>query len=138
MLAAYVGFQALLHQQALTLARDYVQTRNLDAAAIHALPQPLSPFNWMLVVNQAERYDIAYVSLWRREVPDTPASDAGLLAKISASYYPAAEAHWVDVPKFGTTAVEHRLAREAWGQEHLARKIRVREQLLLILGNIAL
>ena len=120
LLATYVGFQALLHQQALTLARGYVQTRGLDTAAIHALPQPLSPFNWMLVVNRAERYDIAYISLWRREVPDAPAPDAGLLAKISASYYPAAEARWVGVPKFGTTAIEDRLAREAWAQDNLA------------------
>jgi len=120
LLATFVGFQALLHQQALALARNYVQTRGLDAAAIHALPQPLSPFNWMLVVNRAERYDIAYISLWRREVPDTPAPDAGLLAKIDASYYPATEARWVGIPKFGTTAVEDRLAREAWGQDSLA------------------
>jgi len=63
LLAAYIGFQGLLKHQALSLAYDYMRRENLPGASATALPQPLSPFNWKLIIDSGNRYDVAYVNL---------------------------------------------------------------------------
>lgn len=42
---------------------SYVATLRLESAQVYALPQPLSPFNWMIVVEQPRIYHLAYVHL---------------------------------------------------------------------------
>lgn len=76
-LAAYVGFQGMLYLRAVDLGEAYVRTQRLEDAQVEAIPQPFSPFNWMIVVVQKDHYRLAYVSLLRERVPETPPPGAG-------------------------------------------------------------
>jgi inner membrane protein len=119
-LAMYVGFQALLRERALDHARAYVAREGLRGAGVHALPQPFSPFHWMLVVQETDAYRLAYVSLLRREAADAP-PEAFWLARVHASYRPLAQAEWWRVARYGELPMEVALAEEVWHLESFAR-----------------
>ncbi|MEE8197689.1 MAG: metal-dependent hydrolase [Acidiferrobacterales bacterium] len=118
-LAAYVGFQGLLLERAEALAQRYAHANELADASAYALPQPLSPFNWMLVVVHGSTYHIARVSLLRNEVPDAAPADAGALRRIAASYRPVAHALWQRKYKFGGDASLSPMVEAAWRQDVL-------------------
>lgn len=119
-LVGYVGFQTVLHAQALRVAAAYAATNALEAARTHALPQPLSPFHWLLVVEQPDAYHMSYVSLIRTRVPATDA-DAGFLRRVYASYRPIEQAQWRRVPRYGASPLEAQAARALWDSEAFAR-----------------
>jgi len=118
-LVGYVGFQAVLHQRAISVGQQYVTRHGLEQTNVQALPQPFSPFNWMIVVPQKESYFLTYVSLSRTSIPEFPPEGASWLRQVYASYNPARDAIWKEVPRFGSgkNAV---LAGEAWDSEALA------------------
>lgn len=118
-LAAYVGAQGWLHQQALRIGETYAAGLNREQAQIHALPQPFSPFHWMVVVEEPEAYHLAFVSLWRRDALQAPA-DANWLVRIYASFLPADKLRWAHVPRFGASTEHRALARQLWQSEALA------------------
>ncbi len=118
-LVVYVGFQYALHQRAVGVGEAYAASKDIPAAAIHAIPQPFSPFNWMVVVQQPEIFQTAYISLWRDAIPPAPPTSAGWLSQVSASYYPVAQAQWTRIPRYGPE--NHApLAQQAWQSEALA------------------
>ena len=55
-LAGYFGLQAVLQQQAVAIGEAHAHTLQLDAATSNALPQPLSPFHWLIVVQHGDTY----------------------------------------------------------------------------------
>ncbi len=112
-LVCYVGFQAVLHHRAVGVGETYAADHHLPAARVEAIPQPFSPFNWMIVIPQRDAYVMAYVSLWRDAVPPALPADANWLRRVYASYYPPAAALWKSVPRFGT-ASEAPLAEQVW------------------------
>jgi inner membrane protein len=118
-LVAYVGFQAVLHHRAVLVGEAHAAANRLEAARVEAIPQPFSPFNWMIVIPQQDAYVMAYVSLWRDAVPPSPPADANWLRRVDASYYPSAAATWQRVPRFGD-ASEADLAKQAWHSQALA------------------
>ena len=63
LLAGYISVQALLQHQARALGEDYIRAEGLAAATAHSLPQPLSPFNWKIIVSEDHRYHEASVKL---------------------------------------------------------------------------
>lgn len=118
-LSSYVGFQSMQMGRAYALGESYVQLQGLQGATVTALPQPLSPFNWKIIVREDERYRIAHVNLLRTE--SLPAADdAGFLARASALYRPAQQLLWEEYPQYGEATAVATLAREAWGQPVLA------------------
>ena len=112
-LVSYVGFQAVLHHRAVLVGEDYAAVHHLQAARVEAIPQPFSPFNWMVVIPQQDAYVMAYVSLWRSTVPQAPPVNAGWLRRVYASYYPPDSASWKRVPRFGAASEAH-LAEQVW------------------------
>lgn len=119
-LAGYVGFQSLLLQQATNIGREYVAALNLNQATVQALPQPLSPFNWKLIVSNGERYHIANINLIRKDRPEPPAADAGFFTRVDAAYQPLANIQWHEVEKYGHDIQTNGLAREMWQHPKLA------------------
>ena len=118
-LVAYIGFGAVLHDRAVAVGDAYIATNRLDSARAEAIPQPFSPFNWMVVVEQPREYHLTYVSLWRDEVPAPPPPDAFWLLHLNASYRPVTGARWQTVSRFGTT--DATLAEVAWNSNALRR-----------------
>ncbi len=117
-LAGYVGFQGVLHERALEVGRGYATTAKLSGR-VHALPQPFTPFHWLVVIEQPTRYHLAYVSLWRTDPAPAPAADASWLRRHLAGYDPAGQPRWTEVARYGD-ASHAPLAREVWESDVLA------------------
>ena len=110
-LIAYVGFQALLKEQALEYARAYAARHALAQAETTAYPRAVSPFNWTVYVSDELSHRYAHVNLVRRE-PLPPAHD--FVGRMDAAFQPLALAQWETRPRYGASAAEQSLARSAW------------------------
>lgn len=120
-LAGYVGFQGVLLARAVAIGEEYARTQGMTGARAHALPQPFSPFNWMVVVEDARGYHFAYVDLLAR-TPRPPApADAPWLRRVAAAYQPVAAARWQRIARFGESPLEAELAVQVWHSEGFAR-----------------
>ncbi len=121
LLAIYVGFQALLHQRAVAVGEAFIAANRLESARADAIPQPFSPFNWMVVVEQPKGYRLAYISLLRDETPPQPPQDAYWLRQVNASYQPVKDAVWRQIPRYGAAGADAELVEAAWNSDSLAR-----------------
>jgi inner membrane protein len=119
-LAGCVGMQAVLHSRAVDVGAEYARRQGLDAARVSALPRPVSPFNWMIVVAEDDRYHHANVNLVRDRTPPAPGPDAGFIERLDAAYAPVREARWATVAKFGDAPDARALASAAFGVRDLA------------------
>ncbi len=119
-LTAYVGFQAILERQASAIGREIVAREGLREATVHALPQPFSPFHWMVAIEEEKRYRLAWISLTRSEVPRKPPDDAPWLWRVYQSYRPVKAAQWQEVSRFGNGA-DAALAENLWQSERFER-----------------
>ena len=109
MVALYVVFLGVLREQAVGVGAEHAQRQNLHPSQIQALPQPLSPFHWQIIVSHGEHYQVANVNLREHSAPWP-----GVLGEITQAYQPAALAHWQSRHRYGTTPAEIALAREVW------------------------
>jgi inner membrane protein len=119
-LAGYVCFQAVLRQQALDIALTHARENGLTRSEIQALPQPLSPFNWKLLVIEDDIYRVAQVNLLPTgfdAVP--PPADAGFLSVLSASYHSSDGLVWARYERLGGNPSEASVVRAAWEDEAL-------------------
>lgn len=116
-LAGYVGFQWVQLQRAERFGHEYAAALGLNGAQVKALPRPVSPFNWMVVVIGPEHYHYATVNLVRRE-PRVVAPEDGWVARLDAPYLPLAQARWVSMPRFGEG--DRALVDEAWAHPEFA------------------
>lgn len=117
-LVGYIGFQGVLHERALNVGRAYAARASLPGR-VHALPQPFTPFHWLVVIELPARYHMAYISLWRSERAPAPASDAGWLRHHVAAYDPPDAARWIEIARYGEARYAP-LARELWASDVLA------------------
>jgi inner membrane protein len=120
LLTAYVGSQWFLHQRAVAIGERVVAEQKLGGAKVSALPQPFSPFNWMIVLEDDDSYRLAYVNLLAREAPAPLPANAHWLRRVAASYRPADRLTWQRVARFGDTPMEAQLAEQVWRSESLA------------------
>ena len=97
----------------------YQQTQQFDHAEIRALPQPLSPFNRMVVVAHNDTYHIAYINLLRDDMAHVP-DDAGWFRRLHASYLRADNAQWKQVPRFGKSKKQAAFAKQIWQEQAFA------------------
>jgi len=114
-LAAYVGFQAVLKGEALDYAREYA-ARQGWSGEVSALPRAVSPFNWTVYSSDEAAHRFAHVNL-RRTEPAPPAHD--LVGRLDAAFQPLALARWETRTRYGESAEVQRLAREAWASPAL-------------------
>ena len=118
-LAGYVGWQAVLQQEAVEFGRAYAREAGYSQPRVTAQPRPASPFNWMIVVEEGERLDYAVVRLARGAAPPPLPADAGFFQRIAAPYLPLDHARWVKTLRYGGNAGDAALAREAWSRPEL-------------------
>lgn len=119
-LVGYVGFQYAQQQRAIAFGVEYAATHGMRDAKVAATPRPVSPYNWMVIVSEPDRYHYALVNLSRSEVPRQEEATRGLIARLNAPYLPVAHAVWVRLDRFGSTPGEVAVAREAWSHEAFA------------------
>lgn len=102
-LAGYVGFQHVQLQRAIAFGEREARESGLGQAKVSALPRPVSPFNWMVIVEDERGYRYAHINLQRKSVK-TAAPDAGLIARLDAAYRPLHDAQWQADWRFGKGA----------------------------------
>lgn len=104
--------QSVLRHQAIQVAADHARAHGLDVQTIQALPQPLSPFHWALLLSDADGYELAYLDLVGAAPVALPAGT--WLAQMQTAYRAGQHLAWTRHER----PTHHALAREAW--EHPA------------------
>lgn len=99
-LSGYVAFQFVLLQQAVDFGERHVRASGLSSAQVSAMPRPVSPFNWMVVIKHADGYQYSHVNLIRKDVRSA-GPDAGFVARLDAAYRPLDQAVWEHDVRFG-------------------------------------
>jgi inner membrane protein len=115
-LAAYVGFQWLLQQQAIDFGEAYARSNGISPAHISAVPRPVSPFNWTVVVRHDDAYRYAHINLIRKRTPPKPTAATGFIARLDTPYRPLRDAVWERASLNGSDTASSALVREAYAQ----------------------
>ena len=121
-LCAYVVFQFAMQQRAVDFGEQYAAKSALRGARVTALPRPVSPLNWMVIVETQGRYHYSLVNLSAREAPQPLAPDAGFFARLAAPYLPLALAQWVSADRLGSAGApaQYALAQEVMAHPQFA------------------
>ncbi|MDH5572438.1 MAG: metal-dependent hydrolase [Gammaproteobacteria bacterium] len=122
-LVSYVAAGGLLRQQALNIAQQYASSNNIDIKQhpIAAIAQPLSPFNWKLMILQQDIYHIAYVDLLHEPSENLNRQNTtdSFLEKVSRLYQPVKELEWQRYPQFGNQKEDSQEIQNIWQSEVL-------------------
>lgn len=113
-LAGYVALQGYAHHQALEIGR----ARAPDAVAVTAIPRPASPFNWMVIVDDGDRY--LHASIRTVAAPALLARLSPWIERLAAPYAAPDRAEWQVAYKFGRDADTRAVAEAAWRSPGLA------------------
>ena len=100
LLMAYVGFQYQQLQGAVEFGERAVREMGLAQAKVSALPRPVSPYNWMVIIETETGYRYSHINL-RRQTVQIAAPDAGLIARLDAAYRPLDQAVWESDVRYG-------------------------------------
>ncbi len=119
-LAGYVGLQTWQMNEARAVGVRHAAAQGVQAVQISALPQPLSPFHWKVLVQDARGYHVADVHLRRRDALPDPGPEAGFFRRLAALYRPLDDLHWRYQPQFGAGAEPSALAAVVWQDNALA------------------
>lgn len=119
-LLGYVGFQAVQKERAIDAGLAYAHRHGLQEASVNALPQPFSPFRWMVVVRSGEAYWYTHINLLHQEKSSTTTPAEGWLARFNANFYSVDQAVWQRAGQFGNGDREAVLARQAFHQPRFA------------------
>ena len=113
-LVSYVALQVVLKHEALALGQNLIRDRGLNGARATALPQPLSPFNWKLIVTAGDRYYVALVSLLATEKRFEPVKYSGFLTRLAHAYRPRGSLDWSLKWRFGEHEEWLATIKEVW------------------------
>ncbi len=113
-LAGYLGFQLFLQQQAISLGEKFVKTEGVEQSTIHALPQPLSPFNWLILVSDGQQHHMALVNLAYIEGSLPLANKLGWLGELWSAYQPPNALTWKTHSLYGDVDNQRDFVKEVW------------------------
>ncbi|HRN82802.1 MULTISPECIES: metal-dependent hydrolase [Nitrosomonas] len=117
---AYVAFLWMLHQEAMQAGKVYATGKMLDPQAVSVLPQPLSPFNQMVIIREGTSLHVARINL-RRNVLLECTDSGNPLCDMAAAYHPLAMANWRSYGLYDNRSPAYAaLSHEAWQQPVLA------------------
>lgn len=114
-ITAAVLLQYSQYRQALSVGVAHAEALGISAERVEAYPQPLSWFNWKVIITADEQHKLARFNLLRREAPAAPAADAGFLRRLHAAYPPVDQAEWRGYRQFGDGS-EDAAARAVWAE----------------------
>jgi len=112
LLLAYVALQALLQRRALELASASLP----NAERIDAIAQPFSPFNWKLIVDYGEHYQVAHVNVAGHAAPLPRRLGLEPWSTLAHAYLPPRSVEWRQRHRFGAEPNSVQLARELWAR----------------------
>ncbi|MEX0732418.1 MAG: metal-dependent hydrolase [Aquisalimonadaceae bacterium] len=118
-IVAVVALQYSQYRKAVAVGEAYAAERGISADLVQAYPQPLSWFNWKLVVVAGEIYHQTRVNLLAGQPRPAPADDAAWLKRLRADYQPVDHARWTRHRRFGDGGQDP-LARAVWAEGDFA------------------
>lgn len=117
LITIYIIGVGMLQFKAYDFARDYAKVMNLNNPNIDILAQPLSPFNWRIIIRTADnRLHDSLVNVVRKEEIVIKEGDSRAL-RIQALYKPFAATTWRVYERFGGSRVsraQHKKIVNAW------------------------
>jgi len=116
-LLGYILLQNYWMHQALEDTYAHVPVKHLKVKKINAIPQPLSPFNWKIIVETEDKYYLRYVNIHRDKVKQAEKQD-GMLKRVDALYTQKNFYNWTVVNKFGVGPIQE-LAKEIWQHDRM-------------------
>lgn len=116
-LLGYLALQGGLKLQALSIGRDHVQREAIPALRVVTLPQPFSPFNWKIIIESNDYYDIGYTSL-SGGYPGA-SEGTGFWGQVRDTYRVPAEIHWRRQARFGESGEQAEWVEQLWGDRQL-------------------
>ena len=116
-LLGYLILQTFLRHQAVRVAKTYANGLN-EVQSVRVIPQPLSPFNWQLVVMQKNAYHVAWVNLGTQFVTQ-PFWNHVLPFELASHYHEPANLSWRFYEPWGSL-MEQKLTNDVWQQEQFA------------------
>ena len=116
-LLIYVLFQGGLKQYAHSIAQDHVQGEGISAVRIAVLPQPFSPFNWKIIIETDDYYDISYVNLSGGYT--AIGDEKGFWSKVRNTYKTPEEMNWQRQRRFGDAGPEAERVEMLWYNQQL-------------------
>lgn len=119
LLVGYIGAQTWLRSEAMTIGNHYASSNALVATSVVALPQPLSPWRWKILVETDDAWREALVDLQRRAPAPTPPPNAGWVARLDATYQSPGTLAWRRFAKYGD-GTSRAIALAAWNDPALA------------------
>ncbi|MCB1949011.1 metal-dependent hydrolase [Nitrosomonas sp.] len=111
-LAGYVVFLSMLRTQALEIAQHFASS--IPDARISALPQPLSPYHWKVIVEDSGRYHVALIDLGADKTRQNEPANRWLLLTMNAAYRPVTDIHWQLLKQFGDDIGQSQTIHTAW------------------------
>jgi len=119
-LAGYLGSQLHWQQRAESLGTDLVAANGWDQAGVTALPQPLTPFNWLVIVNNGYRYHVTRINLVFDPNHLAWAADRlGWLGRLWSAYQPVENPSWKTRNRYGNQDDPRALIEQVWSLEPL-------------------
>lgn len=91
LLALYAGVQTLQQQRASDIAHQWAQANGIAPTRVAALAQPLSPFNWKLLVVDGDHYHQAHLQL---DAGAAALPIPGPLGELARAYRPPEQLVW--------------------------------------------
>jgi inner membrane protein len=116
-LMVYVLMQGYWMRMAVSEAYASVPTRITLDSRVAAIPQPLSPFNWKLIIETKDNYYVRYINLYRKQIRAADKKDH-LFKQIDALYTPLEENNWNIIPRFGLGSTQP-LAKRVWQHDQM-------------------
>ena len=111
-LLVYILAQGWWQNMAIKEAYMSIPVTKLDNAKVHVLPQPVSPFNWKIIIDTPEHYYVRYINLFRDEALHNSPQD-NIFSRANALYLPRQEMEWEVIPKYGVGPVRE-TAQRIW------------------------
>lgn len=116
----YVAYLGWLQAEAVHAAEGYAVQQKLEAHTVSVLPQPLSPFNRMLIVAEDDRLHVALVNLKRHALAES-VDGGNWLRQMATAYRPLKMVDWQVYGLYAAPSpVEAALARMVWQQPAMA------------------
>lgn len=108
----YVLFQLSMRHVAFTIAND---NKGQNAIQVYALPQPISPAHWKLVVSYPHYYEVGYLNV-ASSIPWQRFAKMINLSSIFEPYKRSQYLDWRRVYRFGISEEDRQLSADAWRQ----------------------
>lgn len=114
-LVFYLGLQTWAHNKAIHVGEQAANNHRWRETTINAIPQPLSPFHWKVIVEHKEHYHVALLRLLGDDVMAT--QDNGFFVRLYASYHSPSTTDWIREDRYGYNQYEARQIKLAWQSE---------------------